>query len=215
MKEKNKLIISIAAVVAMVIAVVGATYAYWTWASANNERTLVNFTVDLGLTATLDGGTISVSRLAPTSSCTNSTYSTKAPVTLNYSNNSGAPAIATGTLTVTQFTVQSGRSAFPTNALTHLHYALTTSSSSCTTGAITSGTFSGKGSNGSVLFTDTVLQNNIATGTTNGSKNMWLYVWLDDSYTFQNVGSEAVQDPMQDLQIILTWSGKITNQPTS
>ena len=212
MKTKNKIIISIIAVVAITIAVVGATYAYWQWQSSNTERTTVNFTVDLGLEATLDGGTLSVSKLAPTASCTNSTYATKAPVTLKYSNNSGAPARALGTLTVTTFSVKSGRDAFASDALTHLHYALTTSDSSCETGMVTSGTFSGKGSSGSVLFTDVVLQNNIASPTTNGTKNMWLYVWLDKDYKFTNVGSGAVQDPMEDLTIVLTWSGKITNQ---
>ena len=214
MKENNQLIISIVRVVAIVSAVVGATYAYWQWQTGTNEQTSVTFTVLNNtemLSASLDGGTLTVSKLAPVTSCTNSTYATKANATLTYTNNSGSPARATGTLTVTTFTVKSGRDAFQTNDLTHLHYALTTSSSSCSTGVIASGTFEGKNSNGSVLINNVVLQDNIASGTTNGTKPMYLYVWLDKDYTFTNVGSGAVQDPMEDLTIVLTWTGQITN----
>ena len=67
MKENKKLIIAIIAVIAIVIVVFGATYAYWLWNSNNNERTLVNLTVPNSteaLSATIDGGTMSVSDLA-------------------------------------------------------------------------------------------------------------------------------------------------------
>ena len=212
MNEKNKIIISIIAVIAIIVAVVGATYAYWTWTTNESERTIINFTYEPNLSATLSGGTLTVSKIAPTTSCTG-TYATKVPVTLKYSNGSGSPAVAKGTLTVTAWTVQSGRSAFQTGDLAHLHYALTTSNSNCTTGAISgaTGTFDGKGSAGSVLFSNVVLQDNIATGTSDATKTMYLYVWLDGDYEFQNVGSGAVQDPMQDLSFTLTWSGQITN----
>lgn len=219
MKEKNKLIIAILTVAIIIGAVVGATYAWWLWTTNTAQQTTVNFTVDPGLTASIDGGTITVTKLAPVTSCTNGTYATKAPITLNYSNKSGATAVVKGTLTVTTFTVASGRNSFRTGTdpdLSHLHYALTTSNSSCTTGAISgaTGTFNGKNTTGSKLIDDATLKSGITTGTTNGTQSLYLYVWLDKDYTFTNVGTgnSTIKDPMQDLTIVLTWSGRITNQ---
>ncbi len=215
--DSKKLIGTIIGVIAFVALIASATYAYWSWSSNESQKTVVNFTVNPGMEASIDGGTLSVSKLAPiiNSSCATSPYATKAMMTLHYSNNSGLAAQVLGTLTVTTFTVQSGRNAFQTGDLAHLHYALTTSSSSCSSDVITSGTFDGKGSNGSVLFSDAVLKDNIATGTTNGSRTMYLYIWLDSGYSFQNVGSGAIQDPMEDLTIVLNWSGSISNVPTT
>ena len=211
MKDRNRIVVSIVAVLGIIIAVVGATYAYWQWITNTNEQTKVNFTVDSGLTASLDGGTLTVSKLAPVESCLNSTYATKAPVTLHYSNNSGTTAQALGTLTVTTFSVASGHDAFKSGDLAHLHYALTTDNSSCSSNVVTSGTFDGKGSSGSVLINGVILEDNIASGTTNGLKEMYIYIWIDKDYTFENVGSGVVKDPMEDLTIKLTWSGQITN----
>lgn len=41
------------------------------------------------------------------------------------------------------------------------------------------------------------------------TKKYTLYIWLDDSYTFQNVGN-TVTDPMQDLNITVQWSPNST-----
>ena len=215
--DSKKIIGTIIGVLAFVALIVGATYAYWTWSSNESQKTVINFTVDPGLSASLDGGVLSVAKLAPISSseCATSAYANRATVILHYSNDSSVSAQALGTLTVTTFTIQSGRNAFQSGDLNHLHYALTTDSSSCSSGVITSGTFEGKGSSNSVLFSNVTLESDIAGGTSNGSKTMYLYVWLDDGYNFQNVGSGAIQDPMEDLQIVLTWSGTITNAPSS
>ncbi|MBR7042304.1 MAG: hypothetical protein IKI04_02260 [Bacilli bacterium] len=213
MKENKKLIIAIIAVIAIVIVVFGATYAYWLWNSNNNERTLVNLTVPNSteaLSATIDGGTMSVSDLAPTTSCTNSNYASKSTVVLTYTNNSDTIANVIADLTVTAFNAPHGTPGATTD-LSHLHYALTTNPSSCSANLITSGTFTNKGTVGAKLFVNQPLQSNIPVGTTNGSKTMYLYVWLDSGYEHVTSGTEGITDPMQDLTFALTWSGTITN----
>lgn len=224
MKERNKLIIALVAVALIIVAVVSATYAWWTWTTNSSEQTTVSFTVPDGstlLNASLNGGTLTVDKLAPVSSCTNTHgYAKKATVILTYTNNTTAAAKIYGTLKVTNFTSPHGT---PTATdLSHLHFALTTSSSSCTSNFVdgkqsaqtaATGTFSGKTANNSALFTDLELKSNITAGTTNGTQTMYLYVWLDGDYSYtQNVGSGNVNDPMEDISFTLTWSGTITNQ---
>lgn len=218
MKEKNKILIAIIAVILIIAAVVGATYAYWTWQTSAADQTNVAFTVPSGeaqLKATLNGATLSVSKLAPTT-CTNTKYAAKAVPVLTYTNNTGVNANAYGTLTVTNFTKPHGATSgtiTPTAAdLGNLKYALTTSSTSCTTGVIASGDFSALyNKTSAALFSDKLLQGNITSGTTNATKTMYLYVWLDKDYEYTNTGSKTVTDPMQDLSFTLTWTGSITN----
>ena len=209
MEEKKKLIIAIITVIAIIIVVVGATYAYWSWTANNAERTPVNLTVGNSaesLSASIDGGTVTISDLAPASSCLNTNYASKSTVVLTYTNQSDTPATVTGNLTVTAFSAPNGTPGATTD-LSHLHYALTTNSNSCTANLITSGTFVNKGSVGSRLFVNQPLQTNIPVNTTNGSKTMYLYVWLDSGYE----NDPSVADPMQDLTFTLTWDGSISN----
>lgn len=213
MKENKKLIIAIIAVIAIIIVVFGATYAYWSWQENTSERTLVNLTVPDSteqLSALIDGGTMTVSNLAPTSSCLNSNYASKSTVILTYTNNSDTVAKITGNLTVTAFNAPHGTPGATTD-LSHLHYALTTNPSSCSANLITSGTFTNKGTVGARLFVNQPLQNNIPVGTTDATKTMYLYVWLDSGYEYIVSGTEGITDPMQDLTFTLTWSGNISN----
>lgn len=223
MKDKNKLIIAIIAVVLIAIVVVGATYAYWSWSTGTNEQTNVTFSVPSGstlLSATIDGGTMSVSKLAPTS-CGNSTYGSKATVTLKYTNQSSATAYVTGTLTVKNFTKPHGTTSGtikPTAAdLGFLKYSLRTGDSSCTTGTeLASGDFAALyNKTTGVIMTNAVLEKNIASGVSNKTKTMHLYVWLDKAYGYENVGSNNVTDPMQDLSFTISWSGSIDNTPAN
>ena len=215
MKENSKLIISIVTALAIIAVVVGATFAYWQWTSNVDEQTKVNFSVPNStslLSASLDGGTISVSKIVPVEDCTNSLYATKASVTLTYLNQTSVSAIASGTLAVSSFTTPHGT---PSDEnLSHLHYALTTNNSSCTTDTITgaTGTFAGKATSGSTLFSNIALQSDIAAGTPSTNKTMYLYIWLDKDYEYTNTGSGVVTDSMQDISFILTWSGEITNE---
>ena len=223
MKEKNKLLIAIIAVLLIAIVVVGATYAYWSWQTAPNEQTNVSFTVPSGstlLSASIDGGTMSVSKLAPTS-CGNATYGAKSTVTLTYTNQSSATAFVSGTLTVNNFTKPHGSTSGtikPTATdLGYLRYTLRTGDTSCTTGTeIASGNFAALYNKTSAqIMTNAALKKNIATGTTNGTQVMHLYVWLDSSYNYTNIGSGVVSDPMEDLSFTISWSGSIDNTPAN
>lgn len=216
MKERNKLIIAIVAVLAIIAVVGGATFAYWTWVTSDDEKTAVTFTIkesDLAgqLSATLNGGATSTfSGLIPVSSCTASgmsAYVIKKPLTLKYKNLTSNAAYVTATLKVGNFTSPHG-TPNTTSHLNHLHYALTKSATSCTTSAVKSGTFN---TTNGALFSNATILDNIAAGTAETSQNYWLWVWIDGSYTHQNVGSGVVNDPMQDISFTLTWTGQISN----
>ena len=98
MTEKKKLIIAIVAVLLIIIAVGGATFAYWSWQTNTTQRTSVSFTIkDASLSgdlmARIDGnGTSTVTNLVPTSSCTSSNALVKT-VPIYYKNNTRIGAI--------------------------------------------------------------------------------------------------------------------------
>ena len=215
MKDRNKLILAIVAVVAIVVIVGGATFAYWTWITGTEQQTGVSFTVSEDalkgqLNATMIGGeATNITDLAPVSACTAGEHVAKLPLTLNYENNTTNGARVNATLTLSNFTAQNGTPS--TEDLSHLHYALTTSDANCTTDAITgaSGVFtatSGK------LLDNVLILNNIGINAT-GSQNYYLWIWLDKDYEHQNIGNTN-SDPMQNVTFTLTWSGEITNDVT-
>lgn len=211
MKDRNKLLIAIAAVLVITIIVVSGTYAFWQWTSNSSQQTSVTFTVpqatDL-LYASLDGGGSStVSNLAP-AACTNSTYAMKKTVVLNAYNQTTQAANVYATLTLSGFTAPHGT---PTTELSNIHYALTTSGTSCTTDVVTgtTGTFS---STSGALFTDAVIKTVAANTNTLTPTTYYLWVWIDPSYAGTNTGSE-ITDKLQDISFTLTWSGSINNTP--
>lgn len=211
MKEnKNKIIISVIAVLLIAAIVAGGTYAYWSWTTNTAQRTYVNFIIpnpvsDGKMSASIAGnGTTTVTSLAPTS-CTNSTYAMKKPVAITYKNTGNIPAKLTVNLKVKSVTA--GVSTPDSTALGKLNYALTTSSTSCAagTGNIT-GTFTGKLTAGSTVLT---LDLDIPANTAEKTVTYYLYVWLDSTYTHQNVGG-VNSDPMQNLKFELQWDGIMT-----
>ena len=223
MKEQNKLIISIITVILIAVVVVGATYAYWSWTTNTNEQTNVVLSVPSGSTllkASIDGGTMSVSNLAPTS-CGNTTYGFKSTVTLTYTNKSSAAASIYGTLTVNDFTKPNGSTSGvikpTTEDLEHLRYSLRTDDTDCQTGTeLVSGNFAALYNKTTAeIMKNAVLEKNIATNTINGTKIMHLYIWLDNDYEYENVGSNVVSDSMQDISFTLSWSGIIDNTPAN
>jgi len=219
MKEKNKLIIAIVAVALIAVAVVGATYAFWTWTTNEAQRTSVSFTVTDAaedVYANLDGGgSTTAQNLAPVA-CGNSKYTTyaiKKTMTLTYKNASVNPAPITGTLTITAWTPAHGT--IPTAAYSHLHYAVTESGTNCSQTAVTgmSGTFPTSITAGTTkLIDDVTFLTAPANTNTEQSKTYYLWIWLDSTYEYENVGN-AVTDPMQGLQFTVAWSGTINNTP--
>ena len=219
MKENKKLIIAIIAVLMIIIAVFGATYAYWTWVSNSAQNTTVNFTTtapETDMYANLTGNGSGTTALKP-STCANGLKKT---VTIKYKNNTVQAATITATLKVTSFTFKS-TSYRPTGGtdgdLKYIKYVLNTNSSNCTTGVQKEGNFSGltiptSGSSLSAsnlpltLFSQTISVNaNVATEQT---QTYYLWIWLDSSYSHENQGS-VNSDPLQELSFETAWSGTI------
>ncbi len=214
MKERDKIIIAVVAVLLITVAVVGATYAYWQWTTNTTQQTAVTFTVpnkDDQLSASLaGGGTTTVSSLAP-AACTNATYAMKKEMTLTYKNLTTQPASVKATLTVSNWT----QPHTGTLRLNKLHYALTTGSaggSGCDAG--TNRTLVAGGSSSSFVTSGALINNieikAVPANTAQDSQTYWLWVWIDSSDNGSNSGS-TISDPMQDLSFTLTWSGSIAN----
>ena len=218
MKEKNKIIIAIVAVVAIVLIVVGATYAYWQWTTNSAQESTVNLvvpTADQQLKATLTGADTTVANLAPTNNCTG-TYTMTKKITITNLNQTQQAASLKLTLKISSWT----QSITGTADTTKLHYALTESATNCTTAAegVSGyvGTFPANAGVNTVLINNLELKT-VPAGTTststNYSKDYYLHVWLDSTYT--NTGSlmnegNTINDPMQNLSFTLTWTGSIS-----
>ena len=219
MKENKKLILAIVVVLAIIIAVFGATYAYWTWVSNSAQNTTVSFTTSApsaDMYANLTGNGAGTTNLKP-STCTNGIKKT---VTITYKNNTVQAATISATLKVTSFKFRT-TSYRPTGGdsgdLKYIKYALTTSSTACDSGVQKNGDFRGltiptsgtatvASSLPYTLFTQTIPVNaNVAT---EQSTTYYLYIWLDSSYTHENEGNEN-SDPLQGLAFTTEWSGTI------
>ena len=211
MKETNKIIIAIMTVGLIIAAVVGATFAYWQWSTDSSQASTVNLTVptaDNQLKATLTGANVAVANLAPTNNC-NGTYAMKKKITITYLNQTTQDASLNLTLKITNWS----QTVTGTPDTTKLHYALTESSSSCTTAAATGylGTFPANATTNTVLINNKQLKS-VTAGTANTSKDYYLYVWLDSSYTGTTNEGNTIKDPMQNLSFTLAWSGTISNE---
>lgn len=223
MKDKDKLIIAIVAVLAIIVAVGGATYAYWSWVSDTANQTSVNFTVIGGsndINAKINGnGTTTITKLIPTASCTSSNALVKA-VDITYLNNTTSKARITANLKVTNFTASSAGTPTAAN-LTHLKWSITKTQSLCTDDSsenyVAGGDFSGSTGNPNLLSATGSTKIDVATITNEIAANVttetsiptyYLHVWLDSEYEHTNVGN-VNNDPMQNISFTLEWSGTI------
>ena len=216
--EKNKVIISITIVTLIITIVVGGTYAWWTWVSANDDDTTVNVTVG-GVDGSgtikmiLDGeGDIKVTNLVPTS-CTNTTYTVHRTITYIVTNPTKVDATAK---------IQLNPSTFPTQLKNEkLMWKLTTGEN-CTGAEIASGTFENT-TKGIIMDLTTKVGTTKSDGlsyyipaetTTPLTGTYYLSIWLD--YTYEgttNVGNN-VKDSIQDQSMILKLTGEITQSPS-
>lgn len=133
-KEKNNLFISIIIVIAIIIIVAGSTYAYWTWQTADTQKTNVSVTVK-GATMTIEGDNITSATMRPTNDC-DGAAALVGEATVTVVNETATEMRATPRLDVTLSPV-SGRTFDDTSSnpdLGHLHWALvdTTSTTSKT-----------------------------------------------------------------------------------
>ena len=216
--KKTGLIIVVLLLVLALIA--GGTYAYWSWNS--NNLITVNMTIDAGtMSLTFNGGgNTTVQKLAPTN-CTASGYNTnyvaKFPVTITRANSTTFPGSITFTLQLTSLTWKYAKPS--STDLANVKYILTSSNSLCTTavggvsGSLTSATV---GSTANTAQTQTKTLSSwtytIPANTASGSETYYLYFWIDPGYTFTNWGSNAVQDPLEDLIFTVNWTSNGTIQ---
>ena len=211
MTEKKKLILAIIAVLLIIIAVGGATFAYWSWQTNTTERTSVSFTIlnagETGdMAARIDGnGTSTVTSLVPTNDCTGPNALVKT-VPIYYKNNTANGARITANLSLTNLTA--GATALDYNQLSYIKWAITTTPGNCTGGV--SGNFGTAVPSASTTFPvtiatlDNTVNANVATETE--LETYYLYVWLDYTYDHTNEG-DVNDDPMQNLGFTLEWSG--------
>ena len=227
MKNRDKLIISVVAVLAIVVLVGGSTFAYWTWISNTDQQTAVNFSTPedasgAGLSATIAGnGSATANNLKPTP-CTNTSYAIVKTFTITYKNETEHAATITAKLSATSFTIRSSSYVPNSTKLQSLKWAVrssaatdatTSSPNTCdasgtalkASGNFSSVTFSGtSGSNLPLqLGTFTI---SVPAGTAEKTDTFYLYIWLDYNYSHENQGS-VNSDPMQGISVTTQWSG--------
>ena len=186
----NKKILTIIIVVAIVITILGVTFAYWTWSSTSAQKTNVTFTVGSNFSCGADGGgnIMGDKKLAP-SDCTNTDYAVQRTITTYINNSSSDPVYMDMWLNVNSIGTYLSQTS-------NFKYALTTSSSSCTIGVVSEGTFQGKVANDKVQ---------LLSGATSAS-TYYLYIWIDGAETNSTVMNESVS---------LSLGGECTNHNSS
>lgn len=214
MKENTKTLVSIIAVALIIVLVGGGTYAYFTWASANN--TSVTFTVTGG-TMTIDGGGSIASTadhiLAP-AACTNTKYAIQRKVKVTAVNETTTPMTETIQLKVEDLSTTAGTlNQTNKNSLkwalvraTETQYNASTWLGCGTT--IASGTFKDV-SKGNTI---TLYSSDVAAVSTTTTYWYELYIWIDSAYSGSATSGTTVTDPLQALNLHLAWQGTMTNQ---
>ena len=195
--DKKKKIMSILISLIIILTMIGATFAYWSWSSSEEQKTEVTFTKSAGFSCSADGGgnvTAENVSLVPTtvSDSTTNNY-IKRTVTVS------------PTITETEITIYMDLWLDINSIGTGLSnsdnfmYAFTTSSTSPTTGVVSSGNFKGLTTGNTV----NLLLGNIYTETTNETYYLW--IWLDIAETNAETANQTIS---------LSLNGSCTNHPT-
>ena len=173
---KDKRIIAIIIVLAVVFAILGGSLAYWSWQSTNEQKTNVTFTVGANFSCSADGGgnITNTNYFVPTD-CTNSTYAIKRTITTSITNSGSNPVYLDMWLNINSIGTGLSNS-------NNFKYALTRSSSSCTTGVVSQGNFNGKVANDKIQLLDDV----------SSAGTYYLYVWLDAAETSPSTMNQSV-----------------------
>ena len=173
---KDRKVLTIIIVLAIVFTILGGTLAYWSWTSNNTQKTNVTFTVGstFSCSATGGGNITNTNYFVPTD-CTNSTYAIQRTITTSITNSGSGSVYLDMWLNINS--IGSGLS-----GTQNFKYALTTNSSSCSTGVVAKGNFYGKQANDQILLLDKV---------TSGS-TYYLYIWLDAAETNSSTQNQSV-----------------------
>ena len=178
---KDKKVIAIFIVLAVIFTILGGSLAYWSWQSTNAQKTNVTFTVGANFSCSADGGgTITNTNYFVPTDCTNTTYAIQRTVKVSTTQGANTPIYLNMNLKVNS--IGSGLS-----GTTNFKYALTTSSTSCETGLIASGNFYGATTNTEKPL---LIDERYLTSTTNDT--YYLYVWLDKAETDPSTMNQSV-----------------------
>ena len=179
--KNQKTFLIILGIATIVVALIGATFAYWSWETASGQRTAVSFTVGNGFSCSADGGgniTSSDVQLMPTT-CDDLDHAIKRTVKVNTTQNAGKKVYLDMNLKVND--IGTGLA-----GTTNFKYALTTGSDSCTDGVVKTGNFSGATTN-----TEKPLLSNKEYASTTSNDTYYLWIWLDAAETNNNTQNQT------------------------
>ncbi|MBR7041867.1 MAG: BspA family leucine-rich repeat surface protein [Bacilli bacterium] len=173
---KDRKVIIVFVVLAIVFTILGGSLAYWSWTSTNAEKTLVTFSVTSTMSCSADGGgSITANNYFAPTDCDNATYAIKREVVVNTTSQINNEIINLSMdlniSNISSVLLQSD----------NFKYALTENANSCS-GAITGGSF--KDNYDSVNHTVPLLIDEEFIGSE--SKTYYLYIWLDKNETNSN-----------------------------
>ena len=189
--NNNKYLIPVLLIGAVIALIIGSTFAYWSWASNNSDKTNVAFTVASNFSCSADGGGDIVpgnAGLAPTT-CNNNQYAVKRTITLN--------ATSPDILSLNMWLNVNSMDTELRNS-NNFKYTLVPSGMNCNDGVHY--TFGSTISNNKVMLLDGVTQNKTSTTTYD------LYIWLDAAETNNNT---------QNKTFNLSLGGECTNEITT
>ena len=170
--NKKKFLLIIIVILLISVVTFGGTFAYLSWISSNDQKTMVTFATSHNFSCSADGGgniTSSNVSLAPTN-CTDSEHAIKRTVTVS-------PTISGGSNIYLDLWLKVNSIDLGLSNSSNFKYALTTGSNSCTDGVVNSGNFNGAG-----VGTHKKLLENIQYSTTTTS-TYYLWIWLDEAET--------------------------------
>ena len=173
--EKNRKILVLFVIFGIIIMVVGTTLAYFRWQSAEEQKTVVNFTIGSDFSCAADGGgniTSGTINLIPTEVNDNTTgnYIKRAVKVMPTIDTAGKTIYMDLWLDIKSISANLSSSS-------NLMYVLNTSSTDKDTGVIISGNFGGLAKNNRIkLFTDKDYNSTT-------TETYYLWIWLDAKET--------------------------------
>ena len=181
--EKNRKTLVLFVIFGIIIMVVGTTLAYFRWQSAEEQKTVVNFTIGSDFSCAADGGgdiTSGTINLVPTEVNDNTTgnYIKRVVKVMPTINTDGKIIYMDLWLDIKSISANLSSSS-------NLMYVLNTSSTDKDTGVITSGNFGGLAKNNRVrLFTDKDYNSTT-------TETYYLWIWLDAKETSSDTMNQS------------------------
>jgi len=215
--SKNQILI-IVAILLVGIMTAGGTYAFWLWRGTITNANIVVEVPNIGVT--LDGGTTTITGLAP-ASCKNTRFAKYSSFTVKRYNETNFPAYVVLKLSLNSFTWTRGTTAPNGTSLSSLRFAVSTNNYNTINDTCSNaGTLAGNTSSTAVtkpiityanspgsLTVGTLNVSGVSVGTKNSpvnNQNKRLLTWIYEIPA--NSGTEA--DPISETYYIYYWLDK-------